>query len=72
MLHSCERVDMKNNKCTGEKNMGQNLVCYCFGYTAVDIKKDYDENGHSTIMNRILSEKKNGKCNCETTNPKGR
>ncbi len=52
--------------------MTQNLVCYCFGYTAEDIKKDYDENSRSTIMDRIANEKKNGKCNCESTNPKGR
>ena len=52
--------------------MGQNLVCYCFGYSAEDIKKDCIENGHSSIMARIMSEKKNGKCNCESTNPKGR
>lgn len=52
--------------------MAQNLVCYCFGYTADDIRNDYDASGHSTIMDRIKSEKKDGKCNCETSNPKGR
>ena len=52
--------------------MSQDLVCYCFGYTAEEIKKDFRENGRSTIMERIAAEKKDGKCNCETTNPKGR
>ena len=47
--------------------MAQNLICYCFGYTDEDIKKDYDENGRSSIMERIMNEKKDGKCNCETT-----
>ena len=48
------------------------LVCYCFGYTEFDIRKDFTDNGHSTIMDRIISEKKNGKCHCATTNPKER
>ena len=52
--------------------MSQGLICYCFNYTADDIKKDFKENGQSTIMARITNEKKNGKCNCESINPKGR
>jgi hypothetical protein len=55
-----------------EQEMLQDQVCYCFGYTEDDIKKDYRENGRSTLMERVASEKKNGNCNCETTNPKGR
>ncbi len=50
----------------------ESLVCYCFGYTEVDIRKDFTENGHSTIMDRIVNEKKNGNCHCATTNPNGR
>jgi hypothetical protein len=52
--------------------MSENLICYCFNYTEEDIKTDYIENGQSTIMLRLMGEKKNGKCNCESTNPKGR
>jgi len=52
--------------------MNPELVCYCFGYTELDIKQDFTDNGHSTILARIISEKKNGNCTCETTNPKGR
>jgi len=52
--------------------MSRGLICYCFNYTADDIKNDIIENGHSTIMARITNEKKDGKCNCESTNPKGR
>ena len=49
------------------------LVCYCFGYTRKDIEKDYfDNNGQSTILERITSEKKAGKCDCAQKNPKGR
>ena len=52
--------------------MNQDLICYCFNYTASDIEKDFIEKGQSTIMTRIKNEKKDGKCRCETTNPKGR
>ena len=52
--------------------MAQEKVCYCFNYSVEDIRKDFKENGTSTIMARIMSEKKDGKCKCETTNPKGR
>ena len=49
----------------------KNLICYCFGYSASDIERDVVENRKSTIMARILSEKKNGGCQCAIKNPKG-
>lgn len=52
--------------------MPREKVCYCFNYTAEDIRSDFQKNGKSTIMARIMNEKKNGKCTCESTNPKGR
>ena len=48
------------------------LICYCFGYTAEDIVKDTLENDRSLIMERIEAEKKLGGCNCSEKNPKGR
>jgi len=48
------------------------LVCWCFGYSVEDIRKDVKENGRSTIMEKIMVEKKQGGCNCADTNPKGR
>ncbi len=50
----------------------ENLICYCFGYTVSDIERDFSANGKSTIMDRIMSEKKSGGCQCATKNPKGR
>lgn len=51
----------------------QNLVCYCFGYTAGQIREDARNNpGRSLILARILAEKKKGRCRCADTNPKGR
>jgi len=52
--------------------MIKGLICYCFNYSADDIRHDFIENGKSTIMARIMREKKDGKCKCESTNPKGR
>ena len=48
------------------------LVCYCFEYTRSDIEKDYLQNGRSTIMERISTEKKADRCHCAEKHPKGR
>ena len=48
------------------------LVCYCFEYTAEDIRRDFEAHGHSTILDRIKAEKKLGNCQCGVKNPKGR
>jgi hypothetical protein len=48
------------------------LVCYCFQYTAEDIANDVRQHGgKSTILARILEEKKKGTCQCHLKNPKG-
>jgi hypothetical protein len=53
--------------------MNKNLVCYCFGFSEEDIIRDVRENnGISSILERILSEKKKGGCNCKTNHPQGR
>lgn len=48
------------------------MICYCFNYTASDIEEDIRLNGKSTILERILSEKKRNACKCASKNPKGR
>lgn len=53
--------------------MGRDLICYCFGYSEEDIIRDAIENsGSSSILERILNEKKKGTCRCGTTHPLGR
>ncbi len=42
----------------------ESLICYCFGYTASDIERDVLLSGKSRIMERIMSEKKVGGCQC--------
>lgn len=50
-----------------------NQIRYCFGYTDEDIIKDALANkGVSTILKRIVNEKKMGGCNCGTNHPLGR
>jgi hypothetical protein len=49
----------------------EDLICYCFNYTVSDIERDIQVNGKSTILDRILPEKKAGGCQCATKNPKG-
>lgn len=59
-----------------DKQKGQttvnDLICYCFEYSAEDIRQDYAKNGRSLIMEKIKSEKMFGNCQCSTKNPKGR
>ncbi|GAB4346116.1 MAG: (2Fe-2S)-binding protein [Desulfobulbaceae bacterium] len=52
--------------------MSEEFVCFCFEYTASDIVADAKKHGRSTIMERIMAEKKDGNCRCSETNPKGR
>ncbi|OQY13286.1 MAG: hypothetical protein B6I31_01505 [Desulfobacteraceae bacterium 4572_19] len=55
-----------------EKNKfkDDDLVCYCFKYTKKDIESDFLDNGKSMILKQIALEKKNGRCDCVTKNPK--
>ncbi len=48
------------------------LVCYCFGYTAEDIRQDLKRYGFSTILEQIKDAKKRGRCNCKVNHPQGR
>ncbi|NOY69413.1 MAG: hypothetical protein GXP53_07980 [Deltaproteobacteria bacterium] len=48
------------------------LVCYCFGYSAEDIRADFIKKGKSLIMEKIINEKQLGRCDCANKNPKGR
>lgn len=47
------------------------LICSCFNYTESDIVRDVMEQGKSTIVERIKTEKKSGGCECKTKNPEG-
>jgi len=47
-------------------------ICYCFGFTRKDIRKEIGETGRSTIPNRIKTEVKAGNCACEVKNPSGK
>ncbi|OQX16118.1 MAG: BFD-like (2Fe-2S) protein [Desulfobulbaceae bacterium A2] len=47
-------------------------ICYCFGFSEADIVRDLAVNGRSTILDKILHEKKAGACRCLEKNPQGR
>ena len=52
--------------------MAKKLICYCFGYSEEDITRDVINNmGESTILKRIMDEKKNNGCNCRVNHPEG-
>ncbi len=53
--------------------MERKLICYCFGYSEEEIIADVEKNGGvSTILERILDEKKKETCNCKINHPEGR
>lgn len=48
-------------------------ICYCYNYTANDIKLDVlENNGRSLILEKITAEKQKGSCQCSTKHPEGR
>jgi hypothetical protein len=48
------------------------LICYCFGYSKKEIENDYIDNGRSTIIEKIETEKSQGRCDCSRKNPERR
>jgi hypothetical protein len=49
------------------------LVCYCFGFSVADVQEDLLRNeGRSSILDRIVAEKKAGTCRCATMHPERR
>ncbi len=43
--------------------MENDLICFCFNYTAEDIRQDYQKNGRSVILEKIQEEKNSGTAN---------
>ncbi len=46
-------------------------LCYCFGFTRTDIRRQVAERGDSDIPVRITAEVRAGRCSCEVKNPSG-
>jgi hypothetical protein len=47
------------------------IICYCFHYTAADIRRNVAEHGTSTILQHVLNAKRAGGCECVAKHPKG-
>lgn len=49
------------------------MICYCYRYTAADIRQDVrDNDGRSLLLEKIMAEKKKGACRCARMHPEGR
>ncbi len=49
------------------------IICYCFEYSAEDIQQDVRKHqGRSTILEQIITAKKQSGCHCETRHPEKR
>jgi hypothetical protein len=47
------------------------LVCWCFGITRADIRRDLTERGETDALERIKRGIAEGRCACAEKNPKG-
>jgi hypothetical protein len=63
---------MKTNSNGLDDHKENSLICYCFGYTKNHLEEDFAVNGRSLILERIMTEKKLGGCQCATKNPSGK
>ncbi len=46
-------------------------VCYCFGITAADVRREVQATGSSTVEQRVRGLVRGGRCACELRNPQG-
>jgi len=54
------------------KDTGDDVhVCYCFDFKRSDIRMDLQANGTTTIPDKIKTEVREGRCDCERKNPQG-
>ncbi|MBI5558416.1 MAG: hypothetical protein HY885_12340 [Deltaproteobacteria bacterium] len=53
-------------------NEEKETICYCFGYSRLEIREDALKHGRSIIMEKIMAESRAGACNCAVNNPRGR
>ena len=47
-------------------------ICYCFGFTRLDIRNEVQSTGKSAVAERITAEIAAGRCACEVKNPSGK
>lgn len=46
-------------------------LCYCFGFSRAEVRRDVADRGDSDIPARITAEIRAGRCACEVKNPSG-
>ena len=54
-----------------KEKAASSLLCYCFGFTEQDVRKEIETEGHTTIPERISALIKQRMCACEERNPLG-
>jgi len=50
----------------------EEYICYCFQHTKLDIIRDIEKNGQSTILKKIIEAKRMDGCNCSENHPEKR
>jgi len=54
-----------------KESPGERTVCYCFGVTEGDIRRELVATGASTVEDRITASIRAERCACEVKNPQG-
>lgn len=68
--HVVEKADVPVR--VGVKEHGDPVpLCYCFGFTLADVRREIAETGGTAIPARIAAAVRAGQCACATRNPSG-
>ena len=54
-----------------KETAGDRPVCYCFGYSVVDVRAGLTTEGKNTVADAITARCRRGEDRCEETNPQG-
>src|SRR5260370_14529589 len=64
-------VDDLRERATTKTQGDKRPICYCFGFTEGDARKEIERTGQSTIPAKVSGLIKAGMCACEVRNPAG-
>jgi endonuclease YncB( thermonuclease family) len=54
-----------------KERRGARLLCYCFGETESDLRRELLEHGHTDVVARIRAHVAAQRCACHIRNPRG-
>ncbi|MBI5149921.1 MAG: copper chaperone Copz family protein [Candidatus Omnitrophica bacterium] len=75
VVYFCKSVSFRQDEIVvlvfQKENLPSTPVCYCFGFDRKALVNDVNQNGKSSIQEKIKQYVKDKKCACEIRNPQG-